>query len=191
MGEPRFSRRRYERPFRPWDEERIKKEDEVLRKYALKNKKELWKAESYLRRIRAQARELRARIKAGEKQGEREYKLLIRRLYNIGLLQNPDATLDDVLTLNVESVLSRRLSTLVYLKGFAGTPSQARQFINHGHIGINGKKVTVPGMLVNRVQEQNIGYVPGSPLSDLSHPMRPQIEFGQKPPRQQIEGKEV
>lgn len=181
MGVPKFSRRKYDRPSHPWRSDRMKMENELLKKYALKNKKELWKAESYLRTVRGQARELRARIKAGEAQAVKEEKLLIRKLFNLGMLQTPDATLDDILALNVESVLSRRFSTIVYLKGLSGTIEQARQFINHGHIGINGHKVSVPGMLVTRSQEQNIGYVPGSPLADPMHPMRPKVEFGAVP----------
>ncbi len=181
MGVPKFSRRTYDRPSHPWRTDRMKRENEMLKKFALKNKKEFWKAESYLRVVRGQARELRARVKSGEAQAKKEESLLIRRLFNLGMIQTPDATLDDILALNVESVLSRRLSTIVYLKGLSGTVEQARQFINHGHIGINGHKVSVPGMFVTRSQEQNIGYVSGSPLMDSMHPMRPKVEFGAAP----------
>ncbi|PKK81208.1 MAG: 30S ribosomal protein S4, partial [Thermoplasmata archaeon HGW-Thermoplasmata-2] len=65
--------------------------------------------------------------------------------------------------------------------GLSGTIEQARQFINHGHIGINSHKVSVPGMLVTRSQEQNIAYMSGSPLMDSMHPMRPKVEFGAAP----------
>jgi len=181
MGVPKFSRRTYDRPSHPWRTDRMKMETEMLKKFALKNKKEFWKAETYLRIIRGQARELRARVKAGEAQAKKEEALLIRRLFNLGMIQTPDAMLDDILALNVESVLSRRLSTIVYLKGLSGTIEQARQFINHGHIGINSHKVSVPGMLVTRSQEQNIAYMSGSPLMDSMHPMRPKVEFGAAP----------
>ncbi|MDD5503438.1 MAG: 30S ribosomal protein S4 [Candidatus Thermoplasmatota archaeon] len=181
MGVPKFSRRTYDRPSHPWRTDRMKMETEMLKKFALKNKKEFWKAESYLRVVRGQARELRARVKTGEAQAKKEEQMLIRRLFNLGMIPTPDATLDDILALNVESVLSRRLSTIVYLKGLSGTIEQARQFINHGHVGINGRKVNVPGMLVTRAQEQNIGYMSGSPFVDQMHPMRPKVEFGSAP----------
>lgn len=181
MGVPKFSRRTYDRPSHPWRTDRMKMETEMLKKYALKNKKEFWKAESYLRVVRGQARELRARVKTGSEQAQKEEKMLVRRLFNLGMISTADATLDDILALNVESVLSRRLSTIVYLKGLSGTIEQARQFINHGHVGINGRKVNVPGMLVTRAQEQNIGYMSGSPFVDQMHPMRPKVEFGAAP----------
>jgi len=44
MGKPKFSRKKYETPSHPWQEDRIKAENELVKKYGLKNKKEVWKA---------------------------------------------------------------------------------------------------------------------------------------------------
>ena len=52
------------------------------------------------------------------------------------------STLDDVLGLNQEAILNRRLETMVQRKGLAMTCKQARQFIVHGHVAIDGRKVT-------------------------------------------------
>ena len=38
---------------------------------------------------------------------------------------------------------------MVYRLKFAMTPFAARQFINHGHIKVNGRRVTIPSYLVN------------------------------------------
>lgn len=46
-------------------------------------------------------------------------------------------------------ILESRLDNLVYRAGFARTRAQARQFVNHGHILVNGKKVDIPSYLVN------------------------------------------
>ena len=80
---------------------------------------------------------------------------LITKLYNMGLLHE-NATIDDVLGIKVEDVLERRLQTIIYRKGFAKTPYQARQFVVHGHVLIGGRRVTSPGYLVGRDEEEQI-----------------------------------
>ena len=83
-----------------------------------------------------------------------------------------DANLNDILALKDEDVLSRRLQTIVFEKGYASTIKQARQMIAHGHIFMNGHRVTVPGYLVTRAEESSIEFNPASPFTDEMHPMR-------------------
>jgi small subunit ribosomal protein S4 len=45
-------------------------------------------------------------------------------------------------------MLERRLDNIVYRAGLAATRAQARQFVNHGHIDVNGKRVTIPSYRV-------------------------------------------
>lgn len=172
MGDPRFPRKKYETPSHPWEGERIKREREILYKYGLKNKKEIWKAETFLRRIRGEARRLLART--GEESEEEKEKFL-KRLARLGILPE-NSTLDDVLALNIENILARRLQTLVYLHGLAKTPKHARQLIVHGHIAIDERKVRVPSYIVRKMEEDKIKYSYSSPLNDEMHPMRPKIE---------------
>jgi small subunit ribosomal protein S4 len=47
------------------------------------------------------------------------------------------------------SMLERRLDNLIYRLGFAGSRSDARQLLRHGHIKINGKRVDIPSYMVN------------------------------------------
>lgn len=173
MGDPKFSRAKYERPSHPWEGERIKAENELLKKYGLKNKKELWRSQFVLRRFRQRARQLQALVRTGDTQAEKERDELLRRLGRIGLLPLEGTTLDDVLALDVEAVLSRRLQTLTFLKGLAFTPRQARQFIVHGHVSVDGRRVTVPGYLVTRTEENAIVYDERSPIANDLHPARP------------------
>ncbi|PAK21467.1 30S ribosomal protein S4 [Mycoplasmopsis agassizii] len=49
---------------------------------------------------------------------------------------------------NFLQYLEQRLDNLVYRAGFAETRRQARQFVNHGHILLNGKKVDIPSVIV-------------------------------------------
>src|SRR5439155_142042 len=125
-----------------------------------------------LRRFRQRARELQARVRTGDKQAEKEREQLLRRLGRLGLLPLEGTTLDDVLALDVEAILSRRLQTLTFLKGLAFTPRQARQFIVHGHVSIAGRRVTIPGILVSRTEENGIAYDERSAISSDLHPVR-------------------
>ncbi|AGB05409.1 ribosomal protein S4/S9 [Aciduliprofundum sp. MAR08-339] len=178
MGDPRFNRKKYETPKHPWEADRIKEEWELQKKYGLKNKREIWKAKSILRNFRGQARELQAKLRYGDPQAEKQQKLLFEKLTKLGILNEANATLDAVLSLTVEDILRRRLQTVVYLKGLARTPKQARQFIVHGHIAIGDRKVTIPGYLVRVEEEELIDYYKFSPLADEMHPMRPQVIEG-------------
>ena len=45
-------------------------------------------------------------------------------------------------------LLEQRLDALVYRAKFVPTPFAARQFVSHGHIRVNGKRVTVPSYRV-------------------------------------------
>jgi small subunit ribosomal protein S4 len=45
---------------------------------------------------------------------------------------------------NLIGLLERRLDTVVYRAKFVATPFAARQFVNHGHVKVNGRRVTVP-----------------------------------------------
>ena len=172
MGDPKFPRRKYDTPSHPWQGDRINLENDLIKKFGLKNKREVWKAQSKLRRFRQQARHLNARLRMGDIQAEKEKDLLLNKLIKIGLLQKND-DLNDVLTLELESILNKRLQTQVYLKGLAHTAKQARQFIVHGHVSVQGRKVTIPGYLVKRDEEPTIEYNPYSSLTNELHPMRP------------------
>lgn len=182
MGDPKFSRAKFERPSHPWEGERIKAENELLKKYGLKNKKELWRSQFVLRRFRQRARQLQALVRTGDKQAEKERDELLRRLGRLGLLPLEGTTLDDVLALDVEAVLSRRLQTLTFLKGLAFTPRQARQFIVHGHVSVVGRRVTVPGYIVTRTEENAIVYDERSPIANDLHPARPGSQMPAPPP---------
>ena len=44
---------------------------------------------------------------------------------------------------NLIGLLERRLDAVVYRAKFAATPFAARQFVNHGHVKVNGQRVTI------------------------------------------------
>ena len=145
-------RKKYERPRRPWDKERILKEKELLKNFGLRRKREIWVAEALLRKYRRMARKL-----AAKKDKEKE-NVLIKKLVKMGLLQS-GANLDDVLSLTVENALERRLQTIVFRKGLATTPKQARQFIVHGKVILDERKVVYPSYLIVKEEEDKIKVV--------------------------------
>jgi len=49
---------------------------------------------------------------------------------------------------NMLLLLERRLDNTVFRMGFASSRSEARQMVTHGHFTLNGKKATIPSMLV-------------------------------------------
>lgn len=49
---------------------------------------------------------------------------------------------------NLIEILERRLDAVVYRMKFVPTPFAARQFVSHGHILVNGRRVNIPSFLV-------------------------------------------
>ena len=172
MGDPKFSRKSYDTPSHPWQGERIKAENEVVRQFGLKNKTEVWKADTLLRNFRKQSRELQSRLRTGDAQAKIEADALIAKCARMGVLPVTGGDLNAILVLQNSDILSRRLQTIVFQKGLATTIKQARQLINHGHIFVDGHKVTVPGYIVLREEEGSVSYNPASPFTDEMHPMR-------------------
>ena len=144
----RRSRKKYETPRRPWDKARIEEEKKLMRLYGLRRKREIWRAEAIVRKYRRIARALIA------KKDKKIERMLLDKLSKLGILEAQ--SIDDVLGMTVENILERRLQTVVWRKGLANTPKQARQLIVHGHIAINGRKVTWPSYIVPKDEEDKI-----------------------------------
>jgi len=66
-------------------------------------------------------------------------------------------------------LLERRLDTVVYRLNFVPTVFAARQFVNHGHVAVNGRRVTIPSYLLRegdvvevREKSKNLALVLGT-----------------------------
>ncbi len=154
MGDPKKLKKGYSVPRKRWEKERIEDENKIIEAYGLKNKRELYRMENLIRAKRTTGRKLLALDLETRIKREKE---LLDSMKKIGVLRgNP--TLEDILSLKTNDLLERRLQTIVWRKGLAGTTKQARQFITHGHIAINGKKVDLPGYIVGLDEEDNITY---------------------------------
>ena len=158
----------YETPNHPYQGERINEESGLVGQYGLKNKEELWRARSELRGYRREARKLLGRTEVVDDVETREF---LARLRKIGVLGENDQ-LDDILSLDVTDILERRLQTVVYRKGLANTTKQARQFVSHGHVRVDGRRVTRPSTKVTVAEEDSVEFDSSSPLTDELHPER-------------------
>ncbi|MDD1634183.1 MAG: 30S ribosomal protein S4 [Methanomicrobiales archaeon] len=176
MGYPGKNHKRYERPTRKWEKSRLQEEAGIIVEYGLRNKRELWRTQNMLRNHRRGARAILAMTSGGAsvEQVMLRKKQLLEHLERMGMLGR-DADIGQILALKVQQQLERRLQTIVYRKGLARSPKQARQFITHGHIAINGRKVTIPGYLVSRAEEAGVQYAPHSPIQNEVHPERARI----------------
>jgi small subunit ribosomal protein S4 len=176
MGYPGKNHKQYEKPTRKFEKERQAEEVRLLVTYGLRNKREVWKSQSILRRFRRAARDITAMSSAGvdQKRVEEKKRQMLGHLDRMGFIA-ADADIESVLSLKVEQQLERRLQTIVYRRGLARSPKQARQFITHGHIMVAGRKVTIPGYQVTRAEEGQVSYAAHSPMANEVHPERARI----------------
>jgi small subunit ribosomal protein S4 len=176
MGYPGKAKKLYDTPNHPWQKARIDEETGIVKKYGLRNKKGVWKFASELRKYRGNARTLLGVMAAGNLPEDSHYirdaNDIVRKLQAFGVLKE-DAKLEDILALKIDDLLERRLQTMVFRKGYATSMKQARQFIVHGHISINGRKITVPSYMVLKGEEDTISYYVGSPITKESLMAKP------------------
>jgi small subunit ribosomal protein S4 len=174
LGDPRKQKKKYEAPRFPWRSDILESELRLVGEYGLRNKRELWHHRAMLSKFRSMARSLLSMSTSDRAELESQ---LLGRLKCLGILPET-AVLDNVLDLGMESILERRLQTLVQRKGLSKTIYQARQLITHGHIAIGDRRVSSPSFLVPGREENNIYYASTSLLSNPEHPLRQAVETG-------------
>ena len=190
MGDTKNFRRVWKKPKRPLNFDLKMDELKILGTFGLKTKRELWKVRTELSRVRNQARSLLAL-----RQDVREQKepILMNSLSKVGYVQS-NATLDDVLNLEINDLLARRLQTIVQKKFYFKTPYQARQAVSHGHVLIGDQIVNIPSYLVNVDEEDKVKLTSESvfneilskPESDLGSPETENIEIPTEAPAEEV-----
>ena len=181
MGDTKNFRRVWKKPKRPFNFDLKMEELKLLGTFGLKTKRELWKARTELSRVRNQARSLLA---LRQEIREEKEPILMNSLSRVGYVES-DATLDDVLNLEINDLLARRLQTIVQKKFYFKTPYQARQAVSHGHVLIGDKVVNIPSYLVNVDEEEKVKLTSESifneilsePESDLGSPETENLEI--------------
>ncbi len=168
MGDPKHPKKKYETPLHPWQRSRMEEETKILKEFGLKNKTEIWKLRTKWREWARLAKKLAS---LHTKQSEVEKKQLLEKLHKFGLVEE-NATVNDVLAIELRDLFMRRLQSVVVKCKLARSMKQARQFIVHKHILVNGKTMTTPSYLVSIVEENKVTFGVTSALFSLDHPER-------------------
>ncbi|MGK0208786.1 MAG: small subunit ribosomal protein S4 [Patescibacteria group bacterium] len=150
MGDIKRKRKQYSRPKQLFDRVRIDEENVIVKKYGLKNKSEIWKAKSFVSTFRKRAKNLIS-------DDAQVQQVFFEKLNKLGLKVT---SISDVLALNEEDLLDRRLQTVLAKQGLAATPNQARQLIVHKHIKVDGQVVNIPSFWVTQELESKLEKIP-------------------------------
>ncbi|MFH0712211.1 MAG: 30S ribosomal protein S4 [archaeon] len=150
MGDIKKKRKLFSRPKKPFDRARMDEENVLIKKYGLKNKREIWKAKSAVSKFRRRAKDL-----IGEDAGEQQ--IFFDKLNRMGFNVHSIA---DVLALTEENLFERRLQTFLFKKKMANTARQARQLIVHKNVLVDGKTVNIPSFVVTKEFEGKIAVRP-------------------------------
>lgn len=161
---PNLDSTTFKTPRRPYEKERIDSELQLVGKYGLKNKREVWRIQLTLSKFRKAAREL---LTLEEKDAKRLFEgaALLRRMHRYGLLSTEELKLDYVLGLTLNKLLDRRLQTRISQDAFhAKSIHQARTIIKQRHIRVGKSLVTAASYLVRTESEKKINLAPLSPF---------------------------
>jgi small subunit ribosomal protein S4 len=74
---------------------------------------------------------------------ERQFKNLYKEAVRKSKLENTDQGLE------LLRMLELRLDNALYMGGLAVSRAQARQYVTHGHVRVNGEKISIPSYQVN------------------------------------------
>jgi len=145
----------FRKPKRPFEKERLDSEMKIVGEYGLKNKREVWRVQYALAKIRTAARHL---LTLDEKSEQRMFQgeALLRRMIRIGLLMESEKKLDYVLGLTSAKIMERRLQTKVFKLGLAKSIHHARVLIRQRHISVCKQLVNVPSFMVRTDSEKHI-----------------------------------
>jgi len=163
IGMYRNYRKTYKTPRRPFEKERLDQELKLCGEYGLRCKREIWRVQYALAKIRKAARQL---LTLDPKDPKRLFEgpALLRRMTRFGLLTEDEKELDFVLQLSTQKLLERRLQTKVFKQGLAKSIHHARVLIRQRHIRVGKQLVNVPSFTVRVDSEKHIDFTLNSPL---------------------------
>ena len=153
----------FKKPRRPFEKERLDAELKIVGEYGLRNKRELWRIQMVLSKLRKTARELLT-LPDDDPKRIFDSNALMRRMYKYGFLDETQTKLDYVLALTAQDVLERRLQTLVFKLGLAKSIHHARVLIKQRHIRVGKQIVNVPSFLVRVDSQKHIDFSLKSPF---------------------------
>lgn len=145
MGLRKFSKKKYQTPFKLWDRNRIIFEKELKEKFNLKNVKEVWKSYSTVHYYKR-------KLLTNE---NNQFLIDTLRSLNVELSNDSgSASISENLVSN--TFLDRRLQSVVQRKFNLNSGKVARQLIKHRKIALNGNIITIPSFICNIDLEQGL-----------------------------------
>lgn len=146
MGDTKRKRKLFSRPKKLFDKARIDEENVLVKRYGLKNKREIWKAKTAVSKMRRRAKALIGK-------DMKEQQEFFDKLNKLGMNV---VDISDVLALTEENIFERRLQTFVFKKKLANTVKQARQLIVHKNVLVDGTIVNIPSFVITKDLEDKI-----------------------------------
>ncbi|MCK4650267.1 30S ribosomal protein S4 [Candidatus Pacearchaeota archaeon] len=146
MGDIKKKRKLFSRPKKLYDRIRMDEENILVKKYGLKNKREIWKARSVVSKMRRRAKALIGK-------NDEMQRAFFDKLSKMGINV---VDIADVLALTEENIFARRLQTFIFRKKLASTFKGARQLIVHKNVLVDGKVVNIPSFVVTKDLEDKI-----------------------------------
>merc|ERR1712083_342960 len=153
----------FRKPKRPFEKERLDAEMKIIGEYGLKNKREVWRVQYALAKIRTAAHTL---LTLDEKSEQRMFQgeALLRRMVRLGLLLESEKKLDYVLGLTAAKIMERRLQTKVFKLGLAKSIHHARVLIRQRHIRVGKQICDIPSFIVRLDSQKHIDFALKSPF---------------------------
>ena len=153
---PRRPHKKFNRPRKLFDLVTIKEEQGLIKKYGLKSRREVWKSNFEIGKMRNLAKKM---ITAEESEKKEFIERQSNKGFNITGIQ-------EVLGLNKEDRLKRRLQT-VASKKFGVSQKLARQLITHKHVKIGDRIINSPGHLTTIEEEAQLSLLLEMPIKKI------------------------
>ena len=162
MGDIKRKAKLFSRPKKLYDRARMDEENILVKRYGLKNKREIWKAKTAVSSLRRRAKGLIGK-------DAKEQQVFFDKLNKSGFAVQD---VSDVLALTEENLFEKRLQTVLFKKGMANTIKQARQLIVHKNVLVDGKVVNIPSFVVTRDLENKITLKEAKPKKEVKEEVK-------------------
>merc|ERR1711974_206214 len=153
----------FKTPRRPFEKERLDHELKLVGEYGLRCKREVWRVQVTLAKLRNAARELLT-LDVDDPRRIIDGDAILRRYTRLGLLDEDKQALDYVLGLKINEFMERRLQTVVFKLGLARSIHHARVLIKQRHIRVGKQIVNTPSFMVRTDSQKHIDFAMNSPL---------------------------